>query len=261
MEVASYFNPRSPHGERLGLGYPRSTPGDFNPRSPHGERQLLPLSVVYRWDFNPRSPHGERPNSETERANLVLFQSTLSSRRATAAVYPVSLVAEFQSTLSSRRATLSGELLIREIRYFNPRSPHGERLWPSRGPGSRGSISIHALLTESDPDEGVGSRKFRNFNPRSPHGERPDELWSDLHQMAISIHALLTESDRFSQEVLCAVLRISIHALLTESDQCFVLSSSPWQDFNPRSPHGERLMSRVFSVSYTHLTLPTTPYV
>ena len=33
----------------------------FNPRSPHGERRALRLALLLlRKDFNPRSPHGER---------------------------------------------------------------------------------------------------------------------------------------------------------------------------------------------------------
>ena len=36
---AGYFNPRSPHGERLTwLCFPAETATNFNPRSPHGER-------------------------------------------------------------------------------------------------------------------------------------------------------------------------------------------------------------------------------
>ena len=101
-----YFNPRSPHGERLGthgrgfhaIQFQSTLPArgatniwvfgsnsrlHFNPRSPHGERQLAashPRDTVH---FNPRSPHGERQR-RTIRNNVV-------------------------------------------CRYFNPRSPHGER--------------------------------------------------------------------------------------------------------------------------------------
>ena len=80
----SYFNPRSPHGERResyetkhetqkfqptlparGATKSRQSKCDrrqhFNPRSPHGERPSVCLSVrSVNFDFNPRSPHGER---------------------------------------------------------------------------------------------------------------------------------------------------------------------------------------------------------
>ena len=112
-----------------------------------------------------------------------------------------------------------------------------------QNPSVAGSgISIHALLTESD---------LPALHEASP-GEN------------ISIHALLTESDRNRllflrqpsefqstlssrratrpQKARVVPPVISIHALLTESDP--KLPPPLWDtstDFNPRSPHGERL--------------------
>ena len=58
-------------------------------------------------------------------------------------------------------------------------------------------ISIHALLTESDVGcYQSGSIVIVNFNPRSPHGERRQIGRNPLIASQISIHALLTESDR-----------------------------------------------------------------
>ena len=58
---------------------------NFNPRSPHGER-LAGLWHLWRCpaNFNPRSPHGERPGDVLSPMVAKVFQSTLSSRRATA---------------------------------------------------------------------------------------------------------------------------------------------------------------------------------
>ena len=125
---------------------------------------------------------------------------------------------KFLSTLSLRRATFWGcgpsprngnfyprspcgerlgfARLIGVDTYFYPRSPCGERLGApvDRMPSS--SISIHALLAESDP---VGYRKpvqRRDFYPRSPCGERQISRRGTGHVLAISIHALLAESDR-----------------------------------------------------------------
>ena len=111
-------------------------------------------------DFNPRSPCGERPTSGGASRQTSLFQSTLSLRRATGWPYRTvrtrgisihALLAEsdsastsrpvtprtFQSTLSLRRATRTGSAPGRVCRYFNPRSPCGERQqippnWPYR---------------------------------------------------------------------------------------------------------------------------------
>ena len=84
---------------------------------------------------------------------------------------------------------------------------------PAR-PGKR--ISIHAPLTGSDnPFNEVGS------------------------SLPISIHAPLTGSDR-RLCVFQTLSVISIHAPLTGSDAIYLGSQTAFQNFNPRSPYGER---------------------
>ena len=104
------------------------------------------------------------------------------------------IVLIFLSTLSLRRATAGGHQ--KQDGVF--------------------SISIHALLAESDP-----RYRKRTF------------------AQSISIHALLAESDTGTTSIKMRRW-ISIHALLAESDR----SAGPWQaacrDFYPRSPCGER---------------------
>ena len=57
----TYFNPRSPCGERRPRRTGASTMENFNPRSPCGERPIgIRDNVKHRY-FNPRSPCGERP--------------------------------------------------------------------------------------------------------------------------------------------------------------------------------------------------------
>ena len=78
----------------------------------------------------------------------------------------------FLSTLSLRRATLKiGENLMNR-RHFYPRSPCGERRDVIAEMTEAQSISIHALLAESD------SASYNAYLEES-----------------ISIHALLAESD------------------------------------------------------------------
>ena len=107
-QVAGYFNPRSPCGERPGHDHPPlPVPENFNPRSPCGERRefkvlnlkrlkfqstlslrratsMYVIPAAYAAHFNPRSPCGERRPPHPGRARISLFQSTLSLRRATA---------------------------------------------------------------------------------------------------------------------------------------------------------------------------------
>ena len=127
------------------------------------------------------------------------------------------------------------------IFYFYPRSPCGERPCPSDVPVMSLTISIHALLAESDPKKPNRLELFLDFYPRSPCGERLCCGCSGRCRYWISIHALLAESDLVAPllatggsryfyprspcgERHCNLtqkrhpLTISIHALLAESD-------------------------------------------
>ena len=79
-------------------------------------------------DFNPRSPHGERRPAEWRTPMIYKFQSTLPARGATEMKLPNSSADLFQSTLPARGATCRDCRGKRRGGYFNPRSPHGERL-------------------------------------------------------------------------------------------------------------------------------------
>ena len=74
------------------------------------------------------------------------------------------------------------------------------------------------------------------------------EFTSEEVETDISIHALLAESDTLIQK-LAHLCLISIHALLAESDCGHVAGVSTHCHFYPRSPCGERLSSRIMSVS------------
>ena len=125
-------------------------------------------------NFYPRSPCGERRVPET----LVPRQY------------------QFLSTLSLRRATNLHPGYCAFIHYFYPRSPCGERRRKSSRRCVLSSISIHALLAESDLAGPSGPAFLYNFYPRSPCGERLNELLEQSSSYSISIHALLAESDR-----------------------------------------------------------------
>ena len=125
-------------------------------------------------DFYPRSPCGERP---------------LCCRRCSA-------WRQFLSTLSLRRATFSVMLMASKWPNFYPRSPCGERLGLGTLAVQCFTISIHALLAESDVPGVCVLGITTNFYPRSPCGER--RVAGGHRQLVgiISIHALLAESDR-----------------------------------------------------------------
>ena len=124
----------------------------------------------------------------------------------------------FLSTLSLRRATFSLALYSPLPANFYPRSPCGERLRAVFNAACASSISIHALLAESD-----------HINA------------ADFHSFRISIHALLAESD------LVAQLTTRVHTAFLSTLSLRRATSLPNNtalsgfDFYPRSPCGERL--------------------
>ena len=150
-----YFYPRSPCGERpicqalippcnaflSTLSLRRATlrrsasiwlDRYFYPRSPCGERLIMEATKIENKYFYPRSPCGERPIFAVRPYDAPIFLSTLSLRRA---------------TLFLRCGPMTR-------RYFYPRSPCGERHTPYALESWPDSISIHALLAESDGGPG-----------------------------------------------------------------------------------------------------------
>ena len=192
-----YFYPRSPYGERHNridcypqptsrflstLSLRRATTLGAAPPAPQGIsiHALLTESdhpslcgIVQHTYFYPRSPYGERqpwgPRPQPPKA--------------------------FLSTLSLRRATVPSSLTTADCPYFYPRSPYGERPSTVDSCSICSSISIHALLTESDGAVLKLQCILGNFYPRSPYGERRYIRSNVPNFSSISIHALLTESD------------------------------------------------------------------
>ncbi len=126
---------------------------------------------------------------------------------------------------------------------FNPRSPHGER--PSARIASRGRyLDFKSTLPARGATDVQALLRafFVHFNPRSPHGERLCCLCRWKMNPVISIHAPRTGTRRKSYSAFNAYQRISIHAPRTGSDGLGVTGFSLARNFNPRSPHGERLV-------------------
>ena len=108
------------------------------------------------------------------------FQSTLPARGAThlpllaPPAWNISIHAP-RTGSDARQPGHSGGL-----RYFNPRSPHGERHCAPFMDMGKSVISIHAPRTGSDADLDGHLPSGGDFNPRSPHGERRSQrLWKE----------------------------------------------------------------------------------
>ena len=124
----------------------------FYPRSPCGERRLSQTSVHICWLFlSSRSLRRATAQLLDPGLDVLGFLSTLSLRRATVPELPfLPYLAQFLSTLSLRRATCYSLRYSAQNRHFYPRSPCGERPGAGRRRCCGRSISIHALLAESD---------------------------------------------------------------------------------------------------------------
>ena len=125
-------------------------------------------------NFYPRSPCGERHTKHFPALHHILIsihallaESDAMARGCNYKPPP------FLSTLSLRRATVRPRCRGCPAAYFYPRSPCGERplVHQLRGLADV-SISIHALLAESDRMTWILLYICQNFYPRSPCGER-----------------------------------------------------------------------------------------
>ena len=132
----------------------------------------------------------------------------------------------FLSTLSLRRATREPTALRTPHQNFYPRSPCGERPKALFISSDILTISIHALLAESDLLPFVGSICILGFLSTLSLRRATNTFHKKGQANNISIHALLAESDRVPLAESTAE-SISIHALLAESDPSAKVKSSP----------------------------------
>ena len=173
----SYFNPRSPHGERRARNQRTPTGADFNPRSPHGERHSI---IDYQSAGFTISIHAPRTGSDV------------------VVKVPICRAAEFQSTLPARGATSARAQLPLRPAHFNPRSPHGERLLIASSGWATPHFNPRSPHGER-PAHPLRATGWQHFNPRSPHGERPRLRRRLAGKQRISIHAPRTGSDKESR--------------------------------------------------------------
>ena len=186
----------------------------------HAPRTGSDVGARVKRDFTAISIHAPRTGSDRRKAmyNIIVY--------------------EFQSTLPARGATASKRYPQRNRGDFNPRSPHGERrLVNLQAPDSR---AFQSTL----PARGATSYRccFARAHRISIHAPRTG---SDIARqlvrepLKISIHAPRTGSDDAVRRKRLGI-HISIHAPRTGSDSRRKRTMVATENFNPRSPHGER---------------------
>ena len=169
------FYPRSPCGERLKTALPVCFSlliflSTLSLRRATACMTLMPRFFGY---FYPRSPCGERLYTDLNSSygSLISIHALLAESDGLSMLYDTTALI-FLSTLSLRRATISIHNPDAHNQNFYPRSPCGERPLRYWSRAKDTTISIHALLAESD-----ALLRFQSFG------------------FVISIHALLAESD------------------------------------------------------------------
>ena len=151
---------------------------------------------------------------------------------------PVSkLRSTFQSTLSSLRAIQNGQQ-HQPSDYFNPRSPHRERLKLYK------TIPLCNKFQSSLPSQGATktnvSEGWENIFQSSLPSQGATLAGQETPRTdIISIHAPLTGSNMVTNEMMQGS-QISILAPLTGSDMTARNFAACQENFNPRSPHRER---------------------
>ena len=125
-------------------------------------------------------------------------------------------------------------------RYFNPRSPDGERPIGFKPLRPHSFISIHAPRMGSDSAEYPRFFITLGFQSTLPGWGATSTVCILSGYDLISIHAPRMGSDVPNALISVVEFVISIHAPRMGSDRRWLSRRATWRDFNPRSPDGER---------------------
>ena len=153
----------------------RQLPDVISIRAPHAGSDSAMISDIHRGiKFQSALPLRGATAKFATMPLATVFQSALPLRGTTGAKpHPGEVQPGFQSALPLRGATPRACEASRGVRYFNPRSPCGER------PGATSSrLRRRQIFQSALPLRGATRRRIRkkarnrHFNPRSPCGER-----------------------------------------------------------------------------------------
>ena len=199
MILRSYFNPRSPCGERRHFRAFDSFGRDISIHAPRAgsDVSFAVCSVLY-FSISIHAPRAGSDDADPYRYSIA-EPISIHAPRAGSDVKMVSpmlsVIDLFQSTLPVRGATGDSRRKAGGLSHFNPRSPCGERPVIVLRNCERIVISIHAPRAGSDGLQYYYYTLYIHFNPRSPCGERPLSNITDFYYIRISIHAPRAGSD------------------------------------------------------------------
>ena len=147
----------------------------FNPRSPDGERPVTFLQCLHQYII---SIHAPRMGSDVETATSTstsIFQSTLPGWGATASSASVPLNNSISIHAPRMGSDCPAFVIMRRTLIFQSTLPGWGATQLQRGQSVPIRISIHAPRMGSDCRRRAEYRRAHDFNPRSPDGERPSE--------------------------------------------------------------------------------------
>ncbi len=149
-----------------------------------------------RANFNPRSPDGEQHGRGLLRAwpdRIPIHAPRMGSDRGHPGRRTEGPISIHAPRMGSDKRANSNRC---RRRYFNPRSPDGERR-PTSPPENHCFIHFNPRSPDGErPASPVVTTNTFDFNPRSPDGERRQNVIGHEVEWRISIHAPRVGSDR-----------------------------------------------------------------
>ena len=211
---------------------------DFNPRSPCGERQS-PQTLPCRCRISIHAPHAGSDHIQGTSGHV--GQISIHAPHA-GSDHLHGLIASHIFDFNPRSPCGERPIfdyIYMSTHYFNPRSPCGER---------HKMEGENKDATNFNPRSPCGERlklstgmfDDENFNPRSPCGERLQGT-GEVSSRQIFQSTLPMRGSTEGTQAAAAMQKISIHAPHAGSDKSKINTTWRNNDFNPRSPCGERL--------------------
>ena len=235
---------------------------NFNPRSPRGERLQRRIELIGGMLFQSTLPAwGATFGASSSMTRQVLFQSTLPAWGATGHLQP----SRAHGLISIHAPRVGSDMYQLPFCNHSIISIHAPRVGsdgdnerkvtyafifqstlPAWGATTRSTestrtpvISIHAPRVGSDKAAARLKRMNCDFNPRSPRGERPDDYVHGVggleFQSTLPAWGATWDNDD-------APIYLPFQSTLPAWGATYLSRRSipPFEDFNPRSPRGER---------------------
>ena len=213
----------------------------FNPRSPDGERRITSNLNVRSRRFQSTLPGWGATEHRNMVDRTVEFQSTLPGWGATPPDKTMFMAEQFQSTLPGWGATLN-RIRLRQFHQFQSTLPGWGATRRQSHFITEDIISIHAPRMGSDVSDAERKGLEQYFNPRSPDGERRC-AGQNGSPPRLDFNPRSPDGERHS----LGRLGFGVDYFNPRSPDgerpCASRSAASMRNFNPRSPDGERLQS------------------